>query len=130
MALASLCLGHPDLIAYATDVSEAALECTRRNGELNAVSTSGAKDRLRAALPWEVPRRINADVGMANMLPGPLISVAPELAARLRPGALLMLTGFRENDRRAVCGALANPTHPALPPTSPSHLAPPQPQPQ
>ena len=36
------------------------------------------------------------------MLPGPLISVATELAARLRPAALLLLSGFRTDDLGAL----------------------------
>ena len=36
------------------------------------------------------------------MLPGPLLSVEPELATRLRPGASLYLTGFRRADLAAV----------------------------
>ena len=104
LALGALALGHPDLVAYATDVSEAALSCARRNGVINGVGSR----RLRAALPWEVPRRLSArgaDWGMANMLPGPLISVEMELATRLRPGALLLLSGFRQRDVPAVRAA-------------------------
>tara|TARA_B100000780_G_scaffold134179_1_gene94075 strand:+ start:413 stop:520 length:108 start_codon:yes stop_codon:yes gene_type:complete len=30
--------------------------------------------------------QVSAELGFANMLPGPLISVAPELAKRMNPG--------------------------------------------
>ena len=43
-----------------------------------------------------------ADVAAANMLPGPLVSVAPELAGRVRTGGLLLISGFRESDLAAV----------------------------
>ena len=85
---------------HATDINEAALECTRYNGELN-----GATARLRAAAPWELPRSMGASVAMANMLPGPLIGEAVEIAARLQHGALLLITGFRSPDLAAVRAA-------------------------
>jgi ribosomal protein L11 methylase PrmA len=101
LALGALALGHPELVAHATDVNEAALACAARNGRLNGLTD----ERLRLTLPWEVARRLEADVAMANMLPGPLISVEAELAARVRPGALLLLSGFRSVDLPTVRAA-------------------------
>ena len=35
---------------------------------------------------------------VANMLPGPLISVASDLSARVRPGGSLLISGFKRDD--------------------------------
>ncbi len=101
LALAALALGGPALRAYATDVNDAAIGAARRNGLLNAIEGG----RLVVETPWELPSTLDADVAAANMLPGPLISVAPDLAARVREGGLLFITGFREADRQAVTDA-------------------------
>ena len=105
LAIAALLLGRgPNLKAQATDVVQEALFCARRNAQLNDID----EDRLSLYLPWEMPslratdgRALN-DVAVANMLPGPLLSVALELAGRVRTGGLLCLTGFRECDRLTV----------------------------
>ena len=39
------------------------------------------------------------------MLPGPLISVAEEIAARTEVGGVLLLSGFKAVDLAAVAGA-------------------------
>ena len=100
LGLSALALGSPSLRAYGTDVVEAALECAERNAQLN-----GLTERLRLYLPWEVPSSLQADVAVANMLAGPLCSVASEIASRVRPGALLLLTGFRLESLAAVTDA-------------------------
>ena len=105
LALAALTLS-PDLEeAHATDVVDAALQCGRRNARLNNIPD----ERLTLAMPWELPspRRGLADVAVANMLPGPLISVASDLAARVKPGGVLMISGFRREDVNVVREAFA-----------------------
>ena len=67
----------------------------------------GLSDRLDVALPWELPRSLRARLAVANMLPGPLISVAADLAASTAPGATLIVTGFQRRDLAAVADALA-----------------------
>lgn len=44
---------------------------------------------------------------MANMLAGPLISVATEIAQRMKPGGLLLLSGFRKESLQSVATAFA-----------------------
>ena len=114
LALAALTLaGDPSLCAHATDVNEAALVSAARNAALNGLS-----ERLSLWMPWELPRAVSAELGFANMLPGPLISVAPELAKRTAPGARLLLSGFRRVDLATVARAYAEwfdvPAEPAL----------------
>ena len=51
---------------------------------------------------------LDADVAVANLLPGPLLSVEADLARLTRPGALVLLSGFRgDADVRAVRRAYA-----------------------
>lgn len=44
---------------------------------------------------------------VANMLAGPLISVSTEIARRVRPGGLILLTGFRRESLPSVSAAFA-----------------------
>ena len=48
-----------------------------------------------------------AQLAVANMLAGPLISVAPDLAQRVRPGGTVLLTGFRRESLPSVSAAFA-----------------------
>ena len=59
---------------YGTDVSSIALECAERNGALN-----GLDGRASFLLPYELSMNLRADVTVANMLAGPLVSVAAEV---------------------------------------------------
>ena len=87
--------------AYGVDVHEPAISAARRNALLNGV---GACSNFGYA--WELPSKLKADIAVANMMPGPLISVAPDLITRTRPGGLLLISGFREADVPAVRAAL------------------------
>jgi len=97
LGLAALRLGGPRLRGHATDVSATALECAKRNAQLNGLS-----DQLELWLPWELPSRVKADLAVANMLAGPLISVAAEIASRVAPGGQVLLSGFQSADVSAV----------------------------
>uniref|UniRef100_A0A7S0Q421 ETFB lysine methyltransferase n=1 Tax=Coccolithus braarudii TaxID=221442 RepID=A0A7S0Q421_9EUKA len=99
LALAALRLfrGKEPACGYACDVSEPALLCTRRNAQLNRL-----EDHLEACPPWELPSGLRVELAMANMLAGPLISVAPEIAQRVSAGGCLLISGFRQADAPAV----------------------------
>ena len=73
----------------------------------DAFMPPGLSDRLDVALPWELSRKLRAQLSVANMLPGPLISVASDLAASTAPGGTLIVTGFQRRDLAAVSDALA-----------------------
>ena len=96
LALAALRAGTATC-AYATDVSAAALGCAARNAQLNRLG-----EHLSLCLPWELPATLRATFAVANMLPGPLLSVAEDVASRVAPGGELFLTGFRADDAPAV----------------------------
>jgi ribosomal protein L11 methylase PrmA len=101
LALAALRLGLAQR-AHAVDVYPPALRAAWRNGLLTGFDAS----QLCLWQPYELPHSVRARLVLANMLPGPLISVAAEIAARTSPGGTAVLTGFREGgDAAAVRGA-------------------------
>jgi ribosomal protein L11 methyltransferase len=85
---------------YGVDVHDAALSAARRNSLLNACDACASY-----GYDWELPSKLLADVAVANMLTGPLVSVAPDLITRVRVGGLLLLSGFRESDVPAIRAA-------------------------
>lgn len=96
----------PEARILATDIDPMAIEVTRENAEANAVDgvdlivADGAlDDAITAAAPY--------DLIIANVLAGPLVSMAPELAAIAAPGATIVLAGLLETQRGQVVDAYA-----------------------
>ena len=96
----------PHATIVATDIDPAAIEVTRANAVLNGVE---AVDLVVAdgALHDAIVARAAYDLVIANVLAGPLISMAPELAAIAAPGATIVLAGLLETQRDAVVAAYA-----------------------
>ncbi|MBL37904.1 MAG: 50S ribosomal protein L11 methyltransferase [Xanthomonadales bacterium] len=72
----------------AIDHDPQALTATRDNAERNAVG-----DRIQTALPGEL-EPAQTDIVLANILAGPLIELAEQIAALVRPGGALVLSGI------------------------------------
>jgi ribosomal protein L11 methyltransferase len=96
----------PDARVMATDIDPMAIDVTRENAEANAITgvelivADGAlDDAITAAAP--------CDLIIANVLAGPLVSMAPELAAIATPGATIVLAGLLETQRDQVVEAYA-----------------------
>jgi ribosomal protein L11 methyltransferase len=98
LALAALALGVPR--ALGIDIDEAALSAAAENVRVNA-----AGDRLRLALggPETVPGLW--PLVLANVLPAPLIEMAPALAMRMGHQGQLVLSGIRTSVEQDVSRA-------------------------
>ena len=95
LAIAAAKLGAA--VFTGTDIDPQAIEASRANAARNGV---GAQFMLPDALaPDEV------DVVVANILANPLRLLAPALAARVRDGGAIVLSGILEDQIAAVSGA-------------------------
>jgi ribosomal protein L11 methyltransferase len=99
LAIAALALGASK--AWATDNDPQALEATRANGALN-----GASGAIVIVAPDAVPA-VRVDIVAANILAGPLIALAPRLAAHVRPRGTIVLSGVLESQAAQVEAAYA-----------------------
>ena len=87
LAIAGLLLGAEH--AVGTDIDTQALEASRDNAQRNQI----ADEHFDLYLPEHMPAA-PADVLVANILAGPLVSLAPQLASLVKPGGLLALSGI------------------------------------
>ena len=96
----------PGAQVVATDIDPAAVEVARANAAANGV------ERVEwviadGALHEAITARAPYDLVIANVLAGPLISMAPELAALAAPGATLVLAGLLDTQAGEVVAAYA-----------------------
>ena len=96
LAIAALLLGAEHAVAVDNDPQ--ALLATRDNAQRNGI----AAERLLTCTPEQLPRGLCVDVTVANILAGPLQSLAPTLAAATRAGGQLALSGILAEQAEAV----------------------------
>lgn len=87
LAIAALLLGATH--AVGTDIDVQALEASRDNAQRNRIDDQ----RFDLYLPENMPQQ-PAEVVVANILAGPLVSLAPQLAKLVLPGGLIALSGI------------------------------------
>ena len=94
----------PDAAIVATDIDPRAIDVTRENAKANRIDrlelivADGALDEaILASGPY--------DLVVANILAGPLVSMAPELASIAAPGATIVLAGLLDTQRGDVVAA-------------------------
>jgi len=97
LAIAALRLGAARTIAV--DHDPQALEATDANARENGVA-----ERLIVCAPEAMPDT-EADLLVANILAAPLIELAPHLAALIRPGGWLGLSGILREQTHQVAAA-------------------------
>lgn len=95
LAIAAALLGAERVIGVDTDPQ--ALEATRANAERNGV-------KIEAYLPGECPD-LPCDLLVANILAGPLQTLAPRFANLCKPGAGLVLSGILQTQADEVSAA-------------------------
>ncbi len=99
LGIATAIKGADEVICVDNDPQ--ALTATYNNAARNKVA-----DSFFIAAPEQFNRQ-TADVVIANILAGPLIELAPELLAALRPGGALVLSGILEAQADEVANAYA-----------------------
>lgn len=109
LAFAALRL-WPAARAIASDVDPLAIEVAADNAAINGVPLGRARGQLEVAVAagMEHPRlkaRSPYDLILANILAGPLVDLAPALAAALAPGGRLVLAGLLDHQAARVAAA-------------------------
>ncbi|MDT8388850.1 MAG: 50S ribosomal protein L11 methyltransferase [Thiogranum sp.] len=99
LAIAALKLGAEAV--WAVDIDPQALWASNENAERNQVA-----ERLHTLLPDALPAQL-CDLLLANILANPLLELAPQLAARVRPGGAVVLSGILEDQADRVRTAYA-----------------------
>jgi ribosomal protein L11 methyltransferase len=94
----------PEAAIVATDIDPAAVEVTRANAAANGVD-GVALIVADGALHDSITMRGPYDLVIANILAGPLVSMAPELAAIAGPDAAIVLAGLLDTQREKVVEA-------------------------
>lgn len=90
-----------DIDPVAIEVAEANLVANRLVGRLELFVGPGFDhDTCRAAMPY--------DVVFANILKGPLVDLAPDMASAVRPGGYAILSGILNQQADAVRDAYGN----------------------
>ena len=101
LAIAGLLLGAAH--AVGTDIDTQALEASRDNAQRNGI----AEERFALYLPEHLPQE-PADVVVANILAGPLVSLAPQIIALVKPAGRLALSGVLAEQAEEVRAAYAD----------------------
>ncbi|MGP0174325.1 50S ribosomal protein L11 methyltransferase [Pseudomonas sp. NCHU5208] len=98
LAIAALLLGAPQ--AVGTDIDPQALEASRDNASRNGIDPA----RFPVYLPADLPQQ-QAEVVVANILAGPLVSLAPQITTLVKTGGRLALSGILAEQAEEVRAA-------------------------
>lgn len=109
LAFAALSL-WPRAHALASDIDPVAIEVTAENAALNGVTLGAGKGRLALVPAPGVDDALITglapyDLLIANILAGPLVTLAPGLCAQIAEGGSLILAGLLESQAEAVIAA-------------------------
>ncbi len=109
LAFAALRL-WPAARAAASDNDPVAIEVSEENAAINGVRVGRARGQLELLVAEGMDHvRLRArapfDLVIANILAGPLIALAPSVAAAIAPGGRLILAGLLDHQAPAVAAA-------------------------
>lgn len=94
----------PDAQVMATDIDPVAVEVTRENAERNGIEGVELIVADGARAP-EITGRAPFELVIANILAGPLIAMAPEIASLAGPHATILLAGLLGTQAESVIAA-------------------------
>jgi ribosomal protein L11 methyltransferase len=100
LAIAAAKLGARRVVGI--DVDAQAIAASRANAKANGVEVS-----FRMADEPMIPTEQLFDVVIANILANPLVLLAPALAARVRPGGRIVLSGILAEQQARIAAAYA-----------------------
>ncbi len=100
----------PHAFAAASDIDPVSIEVTRENADANGVPLGGNRGALALAVAPGLDHallvgRAPYDLIVANILAGPLIELAPSIAAATAEGGTVILAGLLEGQADAVARA-------------------------
>ncbi|PCC97659.1 50S ribosomal protein L11 methyltransferase [Halopseudomonas pelagia] len=98
LAIAALLLGARQVCG--TDIDIQALEASRDNAQRNQI----LDQRFSLYLPEQMPQE-PADILVANILAGPLVSLAGQLTSLVKPGGLIALSGILAEQTEDILAA-------------------------
>lgn len=100
LAIAAALLGASRVVCVDNDPQ--ALLATRQNAERNQI-----QDKIEVYTPESVPS-LEADIMLANILAGPLVSLSARLSGFTKPGGNIVLSGILKEQAQEVSDAYAN----------------------
>lgn len=100
----------PEALVIASDIDRVAVDVAEANVSINGLAGNGLAGRIECleAAGFAHPRLREAapyDLIFANILKGPLIELAPDMAAHCAPGGLVILSGLLVVQAEAVTAA-------------------------
>jgi ribosomal protein L11 methyltransferase len=109
LAFAALKL-WPSAKAAASDIDPVSIEVTEENARINRIPTGRGHGQVELAVAagldhLRLQARAPYDLIIANILAGPLIELAPSVAAALEAGGRLILAGLLDQQAEAVAAA-------------------------
>jgi len=98
LGIAALLLGCNAMCGI--DIDPQALTATRQNAEQNGIS----EDQYGVYLPAQAPHEV-ADMVLANILAGPLMTLSEDISSRVKPGGNLIMSGILASQAQDVIAA-------------------------
>lgn len=109
LAFAAMAL-WPTARAAASDIDPVAVDVAVANAKANGIAVGRARGQLELVVAaglghQRLKARAPYDLIIANILAGPLIELAPSIAAAMAPGGRLILAGLLDSQAEAVARA-------------------------
>ncbi|MEO9601086.1 50S ribosomal protein L11 methyltransferase [Parasphingorhabdus sp.] len=100
----------PNAKIIASDIDPIAVTVTESNAQLNAIEQGNGRSHIRLVQSNgldhpALKQRAPFDLIIANILAGPLVSLAPQIAAGASPGTVLLLAGLLTRQKPDVVRA-------------------------